>query len=190
MADFNYTAPTTPVAPAAPEKKPLPIKLIAIVAVALVAVIVLISIIAGGVPGKVKKELKDVVEDTYGYNVKGLDVELKVSKDGAKMLLISGRFKGEIEDEDFEEFEDYKDGYFTAMAITYKDEVVVEMSDIYEKDDKDDFKDALKEAKEDFDSDEKEEAKEMLAAIAEVMEEEDCELEEALFLAALASADL
>lgn len=189
----NQYAPQEPqfAAAAAPAKQPIPTKIIAIAAAAVAAIILLVLLFGNGVPGKVEKELEDLVQDTYGYKVKGLDVEMKVSASGAKTYFISGQFKGEIEDdEEFEAYEDYKGGYFTASAMTYKDEVMVNISDIYEKDDKDDFKDAIKDYKEDFDSDAKKDAKEYLKEIAEVIDEEECDLEEALFYVAMSNVDL
>ena len=194
MSDFNMNNQYTPAepqfsapsAPAAPAKKALPTKTIAIAAIAVAAIILLISLFGSGVPSKVKKELQDRVEDTYGYKVKGLDVEIKLSSDGVKMYYITGQFKGEV-DEDFEAYEDYEGGYFRATAYKYKDEVYVALGSIYEKDDKDDFKDDVKDMKDDFDSESKEIAKEFLSEMAEFMKEDDYDIDEAFYAAALST---
>lgn len=188
MADINMNnqyAPQQPQfnAPAAPEKKSIPTNIIAIAAAVVAAIVLLIIIFGNGVPGKVEKELEEYAQDNYGYKIKGLDVEMKVSAGGIKNYYISGQFQGKIDDdEEFEDYEDYEGGYFTASAMTYKDDIIVEIYDIYEKDDKDDFKDAIKDEKDDFDSDAKKEAKEQLKEVAEIIKEEDCDLEEAFQL--------
>lgn len=154
----QYNAPqyAAPVAPAAPEKKPIPTKIIAIAAAALVAVIVLIAILAGGVPGDVKDEIAEKVKDTYGYEVKGLDVELKVKSGDAAMYVVSGKLKGEC-DEDFEEaYGDYEKGYFVAMVLLDDGDVLMCEADVYEEGDKDDMQDEIDEVKDEYKDDKKE----------------------------------
>lgn len=176
MSDINMNNQYTPqepqyaapVAPAAEKKKPVPTKLIGIAAAVVAAIILLALIFGGGVPGEVKEELEERIEDSYGYQIKGLDVEKKVSVDGAKLYYITGRLKGEVDDdEDYEAYEDYKSGYFVAIAVEYTeyDEIGIMEVELYEKDDKDDFKDDLKDFREDFD---KEEAKETLEDLVEM----------------------
>ena len=149
------------------EKKTIPTKLIAIIAAALVAVIVLIAIIAGGVPGDVKDAIKDDIDDSYGYEVKGLDVELKISAGDTKMYIVSGKLKGECDD-DFEFYEDYEKGYFVSYVIVVDGEVMTCESSLYEKDDKDDMKDDIKDFKKDYKKDKKE-AKEELEKMGDVL---------------------
>ncbi len=170
MSDYNnnynapqynapqYNAPqyAAPAAPAAPEKKPFPVKLVAIAAVAVVAIIILIAIIAGGVPGDVKDEIADRVKDTYGYEVKGLDVEFKVKSGDAAMYVVSGKLKGEC-DEDFEDaFGDFEKGYFLAMVLVDDGDVLTCMADVYEKGDKDDMQDDIDDIKDEYKDDKKE----------------------------------
>lgn len=194
MSDINMNnqyAPAQPQfnAPVAAKKKPLPTKLIAIVA-AVAAIILLIALLGNGVPGKVEEELEDKIQDTYGYKIKGLDVEKKVSSDGVSFYVITGQFKGEVEDdEEFERYEDYKGGYFQASAYKYKDEVCVSLGGIFEKDDKDDLKDEIEEMMEDYDSDAKEETKEFLSEIAEFIKEDDMDLDEAIAAALFSQID-
>ena len=194
MSDINMNnqyAPAQPQfnAPVAAKKKPLPTKLIAIVA-AVAAIILLIALLGNGVPGKVEEELEDKIQDTYGYKIKGLDVEKKVSSDGVSFYVITGQFKGEVEDdEEFESYEDYKGGYFKASAYKYKDEVCVSLGGIFEKDDKDDLKDEIEEMMEDYDSDAKEETKEFLSEIAEFIKEDDMDLDEAIAAALFSQID-
>ncbi len=194
MSDINMNnqyAPAQPQfnAPVAAKKKPLPTKLIAIVA-AVAAIILLIALLGNGVPGKVEEELEDKIQDTYGYKIKGLDVEKKVSSDGVSFYVITGQFKGEVEDdEEFENYEDYKGGYFMASAYKYKDEVCVSLGGIFEKDDKDDLKDEIEEMMEDYDSDAKEETKEFLSEIAEFIKEDDMDLDEAIAAALFSQID-
>ena len=188
----NQYAPAQPQfnAPAAAEKKPLPTKLIAIAAAAVAAIILLIALLGNGVPGKVEKELEDKIQDTYGYKIKGLDVEKKVSSDGVTFYVITGQFKGEVEDdEEFEGYEDYKGGYFMASAYKYKDDVCVSLGGIFEKDDKDDLKDEIKDMMEDYDSDAKKETKEFLSEIAEFIKEDDMDLDEAISAAIFSQID-
>lgn len=183
MSDYNnnynapqynapqYNAPqyAAPAAPAAPEKKPFPVKLVAIAAVAVVAIIILIAIIAGGVPGDVKDEIADSVKDNYGYEVKGLDVELKVKSGDAAMYVVSGKLKGEC-DEDFEDlYGDYEKGYCLAMVLLNDGEVLMCEADIYEEDEKDDMKDDIEEVEEEY-KDDKKEFKEELEEMCKQLE--------------------
>lgn len=168
MADFNTNNYAPEQAAAAPEKKTIPTKLIAIAAAAVAAIILLIIIFGNGIPGKVEEEIKDGFEE-MGVKVGSLDKEYKVSKDGASFYVISGRIKGTIDEDDDdydEDMEDYKNGYFIAIAYECDGEVDWTPMGVYEKDDKDDFKDALKEFKEEC-KDNKDEIKDSLEEIAE-----------------------
>lgn len=176
MADINMNnqyAPQQPQfnAPAAPEKKSIPTNIIAIAAAVVAAIVLLIIIFGSGVPGNVKDELKDTFE---GAKLGSFKKEYKISKDGATYYLVSGRIKDitaeEDDDEYFEGMEDYKGGYFLASAIECDDEVLVFDLDYYEKDDKDDFKDDLKEYIEDC-KDDKDDIKDSLEEYAEAVKD-------------------
>ena len=170
MSDFNannyqYSAPQQ--APAAPEKKPIPTKLIAIAAAALAAIILLIVIISGSIPGDVKDEIKKTVEDSYGYEVKGLDSELKISAGDVKVYIVSGKLKGECDDDFEDAWGDYEKGYFVASVVMVDDDVVECGVQLYEKDDKDDMKDDIKDFKKEYKKDKKE-YKEQLESMGEM----------------------
>lgn len=194
MADYNNynnapqygAAPqpqygAAPVAPAASEKKPIPTKIIAIAAAAVAALVLLIIIFGNGLPGKVEAEIKDNFDD-MGIKVGSLKCEYKISKSGAKYYIISGRIKGATFDEDDEDYPEefldtFEDGYFIGAAIEYDGEVEFNRFGIFEKDDKDEFKEALKEVVKEV-KEEKKEIKEDLEEIAEAIKEDDAELED------------
>lgn len=185
MADYNNynNAPqygAAPVAPAAPEKKPIPTKIIAIAAAAVAAIILLIVIIGNGLPGKVEDEVKDYYED-MGVKVGSLKCEYKVSKSGAKCYVISGRIKdvdipedeiNEYNKESMEKLEACEDGYFIGIAYAYKDEIMFFNADRYEKDEKDDFKEDLKDGIKEM-KEEKDDVKEELEDYKDMVEDDD-----------------
>lgn len=166
--DFNQYSAPQPQAPEAPAQasaaKPEIKKLLALAAAAIAAIILLVIIFGNGVPGKVEDEIEDYIDDTYGFEVKSLDKEIKVSDSGAKMFVVSGKFKGETDEE---LYEDYEGGCFLAYAVEYEGDVWVFDASAYE--DKDDMKDDLKDIKEEYRED-KDEAKEALESYVEIME--------------------
>ena len=171
MSDFNmnnqyapqqpqYAAPQygAPVAPA-PAKK-APTKLIAIIVAAVVALVAIFAIGGNSLPGVVKDAVKDAFEDDA--TVGNLKCEYKQSKDGATFYVISGK----ITDVEDEEDADYKGGYFFGIAYEYDGEAEYMSMGVYEKDDKDDFKDDLKEFIEEC-KDDKDEIEDRLEEIAD-----------------------
>lgn len=195
MADYNNynnapqygAAPqpqygAAPVAPAAApqNKQPIPTKIIAIAAAAVAAIILLIVIIGNGLPGKVEDEVKDYYED-MGVKVGSLKCEYKVSKSGAKCYIISGRIKevdipedeiNEYNKETMQKLEDCEDGYFIGVAYAYKDEVMYFNAGRYEKDEKDDFKEELKDGIKEM-KEEKADVKEELEDYKDMVKEDD-----------------
>lgn len=174
MADINMNnqyAPQQPQfnAPAAPEKKSIPTNIIAIAAAVVAAIVLLIIIFSSGLSSNVKKEIVDDY-DERGIKVGSLKKEYKVSKDGADFYVVSGRIKGSSVDEDDDDYdediEDYKGGYFICVAYEFDGEVEYMPLGLYEKDDKDDFKDDLKEYLEDC-KENKDDIKDTLEEIAE-----------------------
>ena len=115
---------------------------------------------ASKLPSAVTDAVKDAFEDDA--TVGSLKCEYKQSKDGATYYLISGK----ITDVEDEEDADYKDGYFIGVAYEYDGEAEFMTLEVYEKDEKDDFKDELEEAIEEC-KDNKDDIDERLESIAD-----------------------